>query len=416
MHRTATCLLWVVCVSFLGGCAASTGSDSATSQNDAGDWVEAASGDDAATGDDATGPADDGAPPDAGTSDASAGRDGGTSPGDAGQDSGPPPITCGALKPGQALQQNEHVDACNGEGFGSMSLVMQGDGNLVLYQNDVCQQATWATGTNGKGGYQAVMQTNGDLVVLNSSGTQIWHSNTAGNAGAYLAIQGDGNLVIYTTANKPIWDTGTWHQKPKNKLWIAQDGATANSGTETFFHIVLEMAFNYTRMETNWQYGRPLALGGYKVLGSPCSTVHSTSATVGQDSATLQCIENQTGWSIASGDVILYYPQGYGCSDGRNHWNIPVSHNGTGYTLEAAFGFTGAGGQCQQALGSHEVYEASGDSRDADCCNGQDGCAATPSPYGWYSFSKCNATWWAQTVAPSPSQEFTASACTKLQF
>ena len=324
-------------------------------------------------------------------------------------------IKCGVLDSGQELAQGQSVDACNDEGFGKMSLAMQTDGNLVLYQDDVCQQPTWASSTNGKGGFKAVMQTDGDFVLFDASSNVLWHSNTAGNAGATLAIQGDGNLVVYTTANKPIWSTGTWHQKPTNKLWIAQDSGAANSAIQNYWRVVLEMSLNFGRMEAAWTYGRALAFGGYKVLGSPCSVLNSTSASVSQDSAVLQCIENQTNWSIASGDVILYYPQGFGCEDGRNHWNIPVTHNGS-HDVEAAFAFTGSGSQCQEALGSHEVYEASSQPSSGDCCNGQDGCAATPSPYGWYSFSKCGATYWAQAVAPNPAGEYSASACTKLSF
>lgn len=324
-------------------------------------------------------------------------------------------LECGLLAPGQELAQGQKITSCTNEGFGMFDLAMQTDGNFVLYQNDVCTIPTWATSTNGKGGTKAVMQTDGDFVVLDSSAKVLWHSNTAGHAGAHVAVQGDGNLVVYD-GTTPVWDAGTWHEKPTKKLWIAQDGATANSSIQSYWHIVLEMSLNFTRMQANWSSGRALEFGGYKVLGTSCSVVHSTSASVSQDSTTLQCIENQTGWSIATDDVILYYPQGYGCQDGRNHWHIPVTHGNTSYSVEAAFGFTGSGTSCQEALGSHEVYEASASAAAADCCNGQDGCPATPSPYGWYTFSLCGSTWSAQAVSPTPATEYTASACTKLQF
>ena len=331
-----------------------------------------------------------------------------------GSDAGPT-IECGVLKSGQELPQGQQIDACSDAGFGKFSLVMQTDGNLVMYQDDVCKIATWASGTYQKGGYKTVMQTDGDLVVLDASANVLWHSNTAGHPGATLAVQPDGNVVVYD-GSKAVWDAGTWHEKPTKKLWIAQDGATANSAIQTYWHIVLEMSLNFGRMETNWTTGRALAFGGYKVIGTSCSVVHSTSASVASDSSTLQCIENQTGWDIASDDVILYYPQGYGCQDGRNHWHIPVTHNSTSYSVEAAFGFTGSGSSCQEALGSHEVYEASAQASAADCCNGQDGCPATPGPYGWYTFSQCGTTWSAQTVSPSLALEYNAGSCTKLQF
>jgi hypothetical protein len=57
-------------------------------------------------------------------------------------------------------------------------LSMQGDGNLVLYENGV---AKWATGTNGKatGPYSLSMQNDGNLVIYASTGA-IWASNTNG--------------------------------------------------------------------------------------------------------------------------------------------------------------------------------------------------------------------------------------------
>jgi hypothetical protein len=57
-------------------------------------------------------------------------------------------------------------------------LSMQGDGNLVLYENGV---AKWATGTNLKapGPYSLSMQNDGNLVIYASTGA-IWASNTNG--------------------------------------------------------------------------------------------------------------------------------------------------------------------------------------------------------------------------------------------
>jgi hypothetical protein len=57
-------------------------------------------------------------------------------------------------------------------------LSMQGDGNLVLYENGV---AKWASGTSGKGSgpYSLNMQNDGNLVIYASTGA-IWGSNTSG--------------------------------------------------------------------------------------------------------------------------------------------------------------------------------------------------------------------------------------------
>lgn len=85
-------------------------------------------------------------------------------------------------------------------------VVMQGDGNLVLY--DGAGKALWASGTSGHPGAYAVMQTDGNLVVYPPSGHALWASGTAGDTGAYLSMQSDGNLVIYH-GSTAVWASGT---------------------------------------------------------------------------------------------------------------------------------------------------------------------------------------------------------------
>jgi hypothetical protein len=109
----------------------------------------------------------------------------------------PPTPTCGELTPGQSLAQGAYASSCNGE----YMLLMQGDGNVVLYEGST---VLWATGTNGAGGTHLDMQTDGNLVLYTASQAPVWATNTSGHPGAYLAVQEDGNIVVYdgTTA---IW-------------------------------------------------------------------------------------------------------------------------------------------------------------------------------------------------------------------
>ena len=44
---------------------------------------------------------------------------------------------------------------------------------------------------------------------LRRSGTPIWASGTVGFGGAWLLVQSDGNLVIYSAAWAPVWASGT---------------------------------------------------------------------------------------------------------------------------------------------------------------------------------------------------------------
>jgi len=222
-----------------------------------------------------------------------------------------------------------------------------------------------------------------------------------------------------------------------HQLWIAFDAATAPSmqHTQTFFNCVFQHS-NFDQLASAFTTGRSFAgVGGIATLATSCATVHTPGcASVGDDAATLQCIENQTKWLMAPDDILLYYPAtatkkgsnctcttcNYtgGCQDGRNHWHIPVTlPNSTSVSVEAAFGFTGSGANCQTALGLHETYEAAAEADAADCCNGQKSCyKLEPSPPdGWYSATGCSQTWELQYVSPA-NQVWTPSACTALTF
>ncbi|QIZ08330.1 hypothetical protein HFZ78_17705 [Priestia megaterium] len=112
------------------------------------------------------------------------------------------------LQPGQELLANQQITANNERAF----LIMQGDGNFVLYEIHKGQHIpVWASGTNGSGAVKAIMRDNGSLVVCKENGQEVWSSTgTEWNAGAYLILQDDGNAVIYTNQGKALWDSGTW--------------------------------------------------------------------------------------------------------------------------------------------------------------------------------------------------------------
>src|SRR3984893_712620 len=84
-------------------------------------------------------------------------------------------------------------------------LSMQSDGNLALYYTWPGGRtgSLWSSRTNGVSGAYAKMQTDGNLVVYDSSNAARWASNTAGNSGAYLTLGNDGNATLAGTA----WNT-----------------------------------------------------------------------------------------------------------------------------------------------------------------------------------------------------------------
>jgi hypothetical protein len=110
--------------------------------------------------------------------------------------------SCGELSANQELTSNESLASCNGD----YSLIMQSDGNLVLYEGGT---ALWASGTVGSGADEAIMQGDGNFVVYTSAGSPVWASGTAGDTGAYLDVQNDGNVVIYGASGSALWSTGT---------------------------------------------------------------------------------------------------------------------------------------------------------------------------------------------------------------
>jgi Dual-action HEIGH metallo-peptidase len=113
-----------------------------------------------------------------------------------------PPTTCGNMVAGQSLGVGNALYSCDGR----FQLILQGDGNLVLYKIGV--RALWSSGTYGQSSHYAYMQPDGHFVLYNTALQPTWYSGTNGNPGAYLALQNDGNLVIYRNG-VALWNTGT---------------------------------------------------------------------------------------------------------------------------------------------------------------------------------------------------------------
>jgi len=97
-------------------------------------------------------------------------------------------------------------------------MTMQGDGNLVLYQQNGPGNyaALWSSNTfTGGPANHAAMQGDGNFVVYNNIFTPQWASGTYGTPYASLSVQADGNAVIYSwnpyagVAPRPVWSTGT---------------------------------------------------------------------------------------------------------------------------------------------------------------------------------------------------------------
>jgi hypothetical protein len=107
------------------------------------------------------------------------------------------------LNSGGQLQLNESLGSASAE----FSLVLQQDGNLVLY--DQQSQPVWASGTEGQSVSAARMQEDGNFVLYTSTDEPVWATDTYGNEGAYLVLQDDRNLVLHGADGNPLWATNT---------------------------------------------------------------------------------------------------------------------------------------------------------------------------------------------------------------
>ena len=122
------------------------------------------------------------------------------------------------LKAGEALNKDEMLVSANNR----FHLIMQGDGNVVLYDKKPSEKDFWKTGKRG-GGTQVIwtarthgdcrimMQGDGNLVVTDLSWKKaVWASGTGGkgNSSSMLVMQNDGNAVI-SSDGVVIWMSGS---------------------------------------------------------------------------------------------------------------------------------------------------------------------------------------------------------------
>lgn len=99
---------------------------------------------------------------------------------------------------------------------GRYKLILQSDGNLVLYQEAIAvANAYWSSATDGlpegQRPVRLTMQSDAHLVLYDQDSVPRWASGTWGQGfvNPRLVLQDDGNLVIYHRGNEAVWATGT---------------------------------------------------------------------------------------------------------------------------------------------------------------------------------------------------------------
>jgi hypothetical protein len=116
----------------------------------------------------------------------------------------PPPVITTTLSAGQTLLEGQALVN------GTLTALLQHDGNFVIYHSN---SPIWASGTGRPGdpGYRLVMQGDGNLVLYTPGNVPVWATGTSG-LNAFLVLQADGNMVLYDdppSGPRPVWASGS---------------------------------------------------------------------------------------------------------------------------------------------------------------------------------------------------------------
>ncbi|WP_395676439.1 GDSL-type esterase/lipase family protein [Inquilinus sp.] len=115
------------------------------------------------------------------------------------------PQGCGTIAVGQGLKPDQSVTSCDGR----FALILQLDGNLVLYKRGGHDVPVWSSGTVNRDSAQLQLARDGSLTLVGKLGETLWSSGSGGHRDAQLFVQNDGNVVIYDERDVPVWNTAT---------------------------------------------------------------------------------------------------------------------------------------------------------------------------------------------------------------
>jgi hypothetical protein len=104
--------------------------------------------------------------------------------------------------PGHRLRPGVSVVSYSGQS----RLIMQTDGNLVMYGPGATVRWAYTTSTPGT---TARMNLTGQLEVAGPTGAVVWTSGNPSSPGAKLHVLDDGNLVIVSRGGQVLWSIGT---------------------------------------------------------------------------------------------------------------------------------------------------------------------------------------------------------------
>ena len=122
------------------------------------------------------------------------------------------------------LYPDDYIDSPDG----TIRLQYQGDCNLVdLDTTTDPWTPLWASNTSGDSAGQTVMQGDGNLVVYDGSSDAVWSSGTAGNDGAYLVLLDTGDMMVLRTDGFALWWSSSGCCAPSPVVASLTSSATA---------------------------------------------------------------------------------------------------------------------------------------------------------------------------------------------
>ncbi|HWF51034.1 MAG TPA: hypothetical protein VG294_10375 [Solirubrobacteraceae bacterium] len=165
------------------------------------------------------------------------------------------------LGPGGTLSAGQELASPDGH----YDLVLQSDGNLVLYIAG--GRALWASKTAGAVGDHAVMQTNGNFVLYDAGNQVLWSTNTSGANCGSLILQNDGNLVLYGPKGA-AWATNTVNAvlAPGDKLTAGQELSSVSEHYKLIMQTDGNLVLYTSAGKALWSSGTVKHAGAYATM------------------------------------------------------------------------------------------------------------------------------------------------------
>ena len=227
----------------------------------------------------------------------------------------PPPSTA-VLADGATLATGQQLTSPGG----GWRLVMQTDGNLVLYGR---RGATWQSGTAGSHASRLTMQTDGNLVESTATGKVVWQARSPQAAGVQLVLAADGRVRLVTPNQIVLWNTGVLTG------WTPSSMPRGSS-----------LRYGQTLVSANGSYNAAMSLDGNLEVHASGGALVWQSNTAGQSANALDF--------QSDGNVVIY-----------GHSGSPLFTTGTGGTIVDHLWLSGRGDLIVSEVNG-EVWDSKG--------------------------------------------------------